>query len=280
MSHSRSVQDFNLVVEMPEKKIAIEKKSDAYQKVTTISIINNEDDDDESEKSMQKTTDKKKKNEGVESRHETTTEYEIKIQTTHNPNDYDEIDYDQHHYVNHTEFGFEEPFAMDEEDNLTQIITYENSIIEKSDDSRDLDGSYLTQDEDDQAIDETNRKTAGSHTDLTSVCTSGNELVKSAAVASSRRTSSEKRGGGVEKDVPLGGVPQTLISCLNELQSGGNLISWKITGQGENLTVKITWSNEQKMRSSRHLLSKSFLEKKGRMWQLGESQDDLLLLVK
>lgn len=44
------------------------------------------------------------------------------------------------------------------------------------------------------------------------------------------------------------GVPQTLISCLDELQHGGNLVCWKITGQGENLTVKVTWNNEQNKR--------------------------------
>lgn len=56
-------------------------------------------------------------------------------------------------------------------------------------------------------------------------------------------------------------VPQTLISCLNELQNNGKLISWKIRGQGENLTVKVTWNsanNEKKSRKyqrTSHLIS-------------------------
>jgi hypothetical protein len=48
-------------------------------------------------------------------------------------------------------------------------------------------------------------------------------------------------------------VPQTLISCLDELQHGGNLISWKIAGQGENLTVKVTWNHENQ-KSSKYLI--------------------------
>ena len=55
-------------------------------------------------------------------------------------------------------------------------------------------------------------------------------------------------GGGTDTclnlNSPSGGVPQTLISCLDELQHGGNLISWKITGHGENLTVRVTWNHE------------------------------------
>jgi hypothetical protein len=46
-------------------------------------------------------------------------------------------------------------------------------------------------------------------------------------------------------------VPQTLISCLDELQHNGKLVSWKIRGEGENLTVKVTWNsknNEKKYR--------------------------------
>ena len=39
-------------------------------------------------------------------------------------------------------------------------------------------------------------------------------------------------------------IPQTLISCLEELQSNGNLVSWRVNGQGENLSVKVTWNND------------------------------------
>ena len=39
-------------------------------------------------------------------------------------------------------------------------------------------------------------------------------------------------------------VPNALISCLDELQNCGNLISWKIAGHGKNLTVKVTWNNK------------------------------------
>ncbi|CAF0813092.1 unnamed protein product [Brachionus calyciflorus] len=55
-----------------------------------------------------------------------------------------------------------------------------------------------------------------------------------------------------------GRIPQALISCLNELQYGGNVISWKIVGQGENLTVKVTWNNDEKKKSN-YTLNSNFL---------------------
>lgn len=48
-----------------------------------------------------------------------------------------------------------------------------------------------------------------------------------------------------EVDYIKDSVPQTLITCLDELQQNGKLISWKIRGHGENLTVKVTWNSKQ-----------------------------------
>jgi hypothetical protein len=42
----------------------------------------------------------------------------------------------------------------------------------------------------------------------------------------------------------ISAIPQTLITCLEELQSNGNLVSWRVNGQGENLSVKVTWNND------------------------------------
>jgi hypothetical protein len=231
---------------MPEKKIAIENKTDYYHKVTTISIVNNNANSSEEELGKLTAQSKPSPSKHVSimrddksSQNESSiTEYEIKIlteQQNDEQSNYAEYSYDEvlfPHISTNNNNG--------EEDRLTQILTYENSILDKSVDSKD---SYISEDttakKDDQAGDDE---------------TYDYSNTKKSAI----------------------GVPQTLISCLNELQCGGNLVSWKITGQGENLSVKITWSNEQKMNSSKHVLHENFLTdnlENNRLWQIGNSSD-------
>lgn len=65
--------------------------------------------------------------------------------------------------------------------------------------------------------------------------------------------------------------PQTLIACLDELQNGGSLISWNIMGQGENLTVKVTWNKDRQ---------KSRYQIKNPSYDLNEEKLDFLNIVK
>ena len=39
-------------------------------------------------------------------------------------------------------------------------------------------------------------------------------------------------------------LPESLLSCLDEMQNNGKLIAWKIKGQGKHLTVKVTWNKK------------------------------------
>ena len=60
-------------------------------------------------------------------------------------------------------------------------------------------------------------------------------------------SSSKLRGNKSMSKTNSSGIPQTLISCLDDLQSSGNLVSWKIAGHGDNLSVKVTWNNDNQM---------------------------------
>ena len=75
-------------------------------------------------------------------------------------------------------------------------------------------------------------------------------------------------------------VPQTLISCLDELQHNGKLVSWKIRGQGENLTVKVTWNsknNEKKYRkyTTSHLLNQKDKAYQGKYLKLKKKKNEV-----
>jgi hypothetical protein len=61
---------------------------------------------------------------------------------------------------------------------------------------------------------------------------------------SHKSTSSNSHRDNKLKQNSSAGVPQTLISCLDDLQATGNLVSWKVSSVGENLSVKVTWNND------------------------------------
>jgi hypothetical protein len=291
------------MLKTPEKKLAtVDNMPEFYQKVTTISIVNSSVGGSGGSGSTEDKNFSKFDTVGTQPRvfqikhqpptaivatsmneektasdlpslshnESSTTEYEIRILTTEQHHDelanYDEYSYEEEVGCPHL---IDEPDSLgdavdknashihkgnsNEEDRFTQILTYENSIIEKSedDDSRGLaEESCMSE--------ETAKNNEATDVD----------------------DDDEMCGGGEssgKKSATIGGVPQTLISCLNELQCGGNLVSWKITGVGENLSVKITWSNEQRMNSSKHVLEKPFLADNllegNRLWQIGNSSD-------
>ena len=70
--------------------------------------------------------------------------------------------------------------------------------------------------------------------------------------------------GGVASPVT---VPQTLISCLDELQHNGKLVSWKIRGEGENLTVKVTWNSKNNEKKYRKYTTSHLLSRKDKIYQ-------------
>ena len=274
---------------IPEKKTLIENKSDYYQRITTISIINNHNNNESSsEEEITKITNNIEANNAAfaaaqqlkidtesnrlanHNDHETTTEYKIRILTEKilsNDEDGEDDDYNEDRDEDDVDDDAEECsyYRNGEEDNITQIVTYENSIIQKNDDSKESESNI---EEDYNDFNETKKDSLGT-TSANTVHKETHDLNES----NQNIDTAVKRSKETETTM---GVPQTLISCLNELQCGGNLISWKITGQGENLTVKITWSNEQNMKSSKHILNKNFLNEAlegNRLWQIGNSSD-------
>jgi hypothetical protein len=70
--------------------------------------------------------------------------------------------------------------------------------------------------------------------------------------------------GGVASPIT---VPQTLISCLDELQHNGKLVSWKIRGEGENLTVKVTWNSKNNEKKYRKYTTSHLLNRKDKAYQ-------------
>lgn len=59
--------------------------------------------------------------------------------------------------------------------------------------------------------------------------------------------SSARMNNSTKTTTNSAGIPHTLIACLDDMQASGNLVSWRITGHGENLSVKVTWNNDNQV---------------------------------
>jgi hypothetical protein len=45
-------------------------------------------------------------------------------------------------------------------------------------------------------------------------------------------------------------MPESLLTCLDEMQTNGKVIAWKAKGQGNKLSVKVTWNKKHKNRKT------------------------------
>ena len=273
---------------MPKKKRAIDATQDHYQKITTISITNNgsylpNNINNECIQISNHTDDNKDKN--LFDQNSSTTEYEIKILSENVEYDCDLDDDDYYYDDNETQGEYLENKIEYNGQNINQNFNkinqeeceenYENFANEINFENE----NSITDNEDNlaeinQSPTNFNMQTARTF-DRKRIKNSDDfitkETIKDESLTIIVDDSHSECSAGIEKKTPLG-VPQTLISCLNELQYGGNLISWKITGQGENLSVKITWNNEQKSKF-KPILDQSFLNENlenNKLWQIGK----------